>query len=75
MLPAKRQIGLLILITFSLVYFLTAKGHMEVSDTSFSVRTAKAITENHSFSIEIDNEGEKAYVYETKDGKYYSKYG
>lgn len=69
----KTQISLLIFCLISLIYFLSAKGNIEISDTYFSVQTAKAIVTNHSFSAEGCRPG---YCYKSKlDGKYYSKYG
>lgn len=67
-------IGILLFLLIGLAYFLTAKGHVEVSDTEFSIRTARAIVENGSLSIQA-SDSEKGYFYETADGKRYSKYG
>ena len=69
----KNQIGLLIFALISLVYFLSAKGNTEISDTYFSVQTAKAIVANHTLSPEGCR---PAYCYKSqKDGKFYSRYG
>ncbi len=70
----KNNISFLIFIFLSLTYFLTAKGYIEAGDTLFSLRTAKAIIENHSLSIKAADE-EKRYYYKTADGKIYSQYG
>ncbi len=69
----KIKIGLLIFCLISLIYFLSANGNIEISDTYFSIQTAKAIVTNHSLSAEGCRAG---YCYKSKlDGKYYSKYG
>lgn len=69
----KTRMGLLIFSLISLIYFLSAKGNIEITDTYFSVQTAKAIVANHSLSAEGCRAG---YCYKSKlDGKYYSKYG
>ena len=60
----------------SFLYILTAKGHLEIIDTEYSLRTAKAILENGTMLIE-------PVCYETRrispiiDGtdKIYSQYG
>ena len=67
-------ISILLFLLIGLTYSLTAKGHVEVSDTSFSIRTAKAIVENGSLNIQA-SDTEKGYFYETANGKRYSKYG
>ena len=51
-LHKKTQIGLLIFAFFVLVYFLSAKGKLEISDTDSSLKTAKTIIANHSLSAE-----------------------
>ena len=67
------QIGLLIFCLISLIYFLSAKGNIEITDTYFSIQTAKAIVTNHSLSAEGCRGG---YCHKSElDGKYYSKYG
>jgi len=69
----KIQIGLLIFCLISLIYFLSAKGNIEISDTYFSIQTAKAIVSDHSLSAQGCRGG---YCYKSKlDGKYYSKFG
>ncbi|MDD5691525.1 MAG: hypothetical protein PHC37_07540 [Candidatus Omnitrophica bacterium] len=69
----KVSIGLLIFCLISLIYFLSANGNIEISDTYFSIQTAKAIAASHSLSAEGCRAG---YCYKSKlDGKYYSRYG
>ncbi|MDO9572332.1 MAG: hypothetical protein Q7J37_00380 [Candidatus Omnitrophota bacterium] len=69
----KTKIGVLIFCLISLIYFLSANGNIEISDTYFSIQTAKAIVTNHSLSAQGCRAG---YCYKSKlDGKYYSKYG
>jgi len=67
------QTGLLIFLLIGLVYFISAKGSTEITDTYFSLQTSKAIIENHSLAAEGCRGG---YCHKSeKDGKYYSKYG
>jgi len=69
----KIQIGLLIFFLVGLIYFLSAKGHTEVSDTYFSIQTAKAIVAKGSLSAEGCRPG---HCYKSKsNGKFYSKAG
>ncbi|MFA6357383.1 MAG: hypothetical protein WCY09_01760 [Candidatus Omnitrophota bacterium] len=69
----KIKIGLLIFALFSLVYFLSVRGNIEISDTGFSVQTAKSIVTKHSLSIQECRGG---YSYKSeKDAKCYSKFG
>jgi hypothetical protein len=76
----KARIGTLIFILFSLIYFLTVKGFLGISDTDRSVDTAKAIVENGHLSIGVSEvKGPRVepaeHYYVTKDGKKYSVYG
>ena len=72
-MQTKTQIGILIFLLFTLIYFLSAKGNLEISDTYFSVQTAKSIVTNLSLSPEGCR---KAYCYQSeKDNKYYPRYG
>jgi hypothetical protein len=57
-----------------LVYFLTAKGYIQVSDTMFSEMTALSIIKERTWSIKTTND-ERNYCYKSKEGKSYSKYG
>ena len=67
------KIGILIFILVSLSYFLTAKGNIEISDTYFSIQTAKAVVNNHTLSAEGCRPG---YCYQSRaDGKLYSRFG
>jgi hypothetical protein len=69
----KIKTGILIFILVSLCYFLTAKGNIEISDTYFSIQTAKAIVDNHSLSAQGCRPG---YCFQSKsDGKLYSRFG
>lgn len=71
---SSRSVGLLICFSLSAVYFITAKGNVEVTDTSFSIRTAKSIIQDRSFIIDATPE-EESYVFRTSQGRGYSKYG
>jgi len=69
----KTQIPIRIFSILALVYFLTATGNIEISDTYFSIQTAKTIVSAHSLSAEGCQKG---YCYQSaKDGKLYSRYG
>ena len=69
----KTKIGFLIFALFALIYFLSVRGNIEISDTYFSIQTAKAIVTNHALSAEGCQPG---YCYQSqKDGKFYSRYG
>ncbi len=70
----KDRTALSIFILFAIIYALTAKGRIEVTDTVFSYKTAKAIVENRSFAIDCGTE-RMGYCFTAKDGKVYSKYG
>ena len=60
----------------ALLYLLSAKGHMEVVDTEYSVRTAEAIIEQGSMRIEpVDEDVLAISVNPSADGKIYSQYG
>ena len=60
----------------ALLYLLSAKGHMEVIDTEYSVRTAKAMIEHGSMRIEpVDKDFLAISVNPSVDGKIYSQYG
>lgn len=60
----------------ALLFFLTAKGHLEIIDTEYSVRTALAITEEASMLIEAVDPSVLEIVPKV-DGtdKIYSQYG
>lgn len=55
-----------------LIYLLTAKGFIEISDTYFSILTAKSLVEKGSLSIPEYRGG---YTLRSPDGRSYSKYG
>lgn len=56
------------------IYFITAKGHLEVSDSVFSLRTAQSMIENGSLAIAA-SATEDAWIFRTPSGTAYSKYG
>lgn len=67
------KIGLLIFGLMSLIYFLSVRGNIEISDTYFSLQTAKSIVANHTLSADGCQAG---YCFQSqKDGKFYSRYG
>ena len=55
----------------ALVYLLSAKGYIEVSDTSFSLETAEALLTRGRLDIPVAKE----YTRTGRDGLSYSKYG
>lgn len=60
----------------AVVYLLTAKGHIEISDTEYSIRTAISIIENGSLLITPpDKEAVKNFPSISEEGKIYSPYG
>ena len=60
----------------AIVYILTAKGHLEISDTEYSVRTAIAILENGDLLIEApDHEATANFPATGIKNKVYSPYG
>ena len=64
------------LLWVTLLYVLTAKGHIEVIDTEYSLRTAHSIIEEGSLSIKpvdsnLESSGDNASV----SDKFYSQYG
>ena len=59
-----------------LIYLLTAKGHIEIVDTEYSIRTALSIVENGSLLIEpTDSNAVQNFPQPTIQGKNYSPYG
>lgn len=58
------------------LFILTAKGHLEVIDTDYSVKTAISILENGSMRIKASDEDFiKFSINPTEDGLIYSQYG
>ena len=57
-----------------LVYLLTAKGYLAVSDSGYSLRTARALVERGTFAIPVFP-GDHGYIYQAPDGRAYAKYG
>jgi hypothetical protein len=69
---APRRAALLVGLTMAVVYGLTAKGYVEVTDTEYSIRTARALVERRAWDIELPS-GWTGF--HTPSGKVYSKYG
>jgi len=60
----------------ALLYILSAKGHLEILDTAYSLRTALAIIEEGTMLIDpVDEHVLHKTPVVTKDGKMYSQYG
>jgi SAM-dependent methyltransferase len=57
------------------IYMLSAKGHIEISDTDYSLRTARALVEEGTFLIEAPDPDVAKVAPRIVDGKIYSKYG
>src|SRR5258708_18583401 len=53
------------------IYAFSAKGYLQVSDTSFSLQTAEAIVERGQLDIPYGEGGTLTW----RDGRSYSKYG
>lgn len=64
--------AIIIFFILCLIYLLTAKGFIEISDTYFSILTARSLAEKGSLAIDKYTGG---YCLEGAGGKYYSKYG
>ena len=70
----KERTVLPIFILLTVIYALTCKGHIEVTDTVFSYKTARSIVEKQTLAIECGIE-RLAYCFTNADGRTYSKYG
>ena len=57
------------------LYLLTAKGHVEISDTDYSLRTARALVEEGTLLIEPPDPDVARTAPKLVGGKMYSKYG
>jgi hypothetical protein len=65
----------LVFLGLTLLYLFSAKGHVEIIDTEYSIRTARAIVEEGSLLIEPVDEAILESAPVVVDGKIYSKYG
>ena len=63
------------LLLLGIVYFFTAKGLVEISDTDYSLKTAQALIENQTFLIDPPDPAVAASAPKVVEGKIYSKYG
>ena len=62
--------------TIAIIYLITAKGHLEISDTEYSVRTALSIIENGNLLIDpLDESAVVNFPLLTGTDKVYSPYG
>ena len=57
------------------LFMLTAKGHIEIIDTEYSIRTAKAIIEEGTMLIDPVSIGAEHIPYVEGTNKIYSQYG
>ena len=64
-----------ILLATTGIYILTAKGHIEINDTDYSLRTAQAIVEDGTLLIEPPDPDMAEDAPVLVNGKIYSKYG
>jgi hypothetical protein len=69
--PRADPVSRWLLLVAALIYLFTAKGYQEVSDTSFSLRTAEAIVTRGRLDIPPSAGSTRSAT----DGKSYSKYG
>jgi hypothetical protein len=70
-LPAR--IPLLLFLFFTLFYFVTMPGYLQVSDSGFSLRTAQALVQRGTLEIE-NTAASEGYVF-LRDGRAFSKFG
>ena len=64
-------VGRRLLMVIALIYFVTAKGYLEVGDTTYSLQTAEAIV----LRGRLDIPPHRGYTMKSADGLSYSKYG
>jgi|GEM_PF-3813196 len=64
----------LIFVFLAAVYFITARGYAEVSDSVFSMRTVQSIIEKGTFAIDAES-GQEGWVFRAPSGEIFSKYG
>lgn len=64
-----------ILFAIGVIYFITAKGHIEIIDTEYSIRTAIAFLNNNSLLIEPPDKSIYNIADDNNSFKIYSKYG
>ena len=64
-----------ILFAIGVIYFITAKGHIEIIDTEYSIRTAVAFLDNNSLLIEPPDKSIYNISNDNNSFKIYSKYG
>ncbi len=62
-----------VLIVVGIIYFFTAKGYIEVSDTYYSIQTAQSILKEGKLSLNIPHA--EMYTIVGKNDLIYSKYG
>ncbi len=68
-MKTSRKIYLVLLI----IYIITAKGYLEVSDTFYSVKTAESIIDRGKLNLNVPSS--KMYTINGVNGEVYSKYG
>jgi hypothetical protein len=73
-MESRSRIPILLFLVFTLIYFVTMPGYLQVSDSGFSLRTAQALVHRGTFELERtpDSEG---YVFVRDDGRAFSKFG
>lgn len=62
-----------IYLVLTIIYFFSAKGYLEVSDTFYSVQTAQSIIERGELKLKVPSA--KMYTIDGVGGAVYSKYG
>jgi hypothetical protein len=66
-----RQLNLMLIAGIFIIYLFSAKGYIEILDTTFSVATAVSLFDRGSLEVEHAGEG----TLRAANGKLYSKYG
>jgi hypothetical protein len=72
-MESKTRLSLLLFSFFTLLYFVTMPGYLQVSDSGFSLRTAEALVHRGTLEIEQTSASE-GYVF-VRDGRAFSKFG
>ena len=69
----KSRLPLLFFLFFTLFYFVTMPGYVQVSDSGFSLRTAQALVHRGTLEIE-QTPASESYVF-VREGRTFSKFG
>ncbi len=72
-MESKSRTPLLLFLFFTLFYFVTMPGYLQISDSEFSLKTAQALLHRGTFAIEHRPES-AGYVF-VREGQGFSKFG